>query len=198
MISFWARSGGGRAPAGTDHQDQLATGHGADQTFDEGGADEPGGTGDGDSSPRERLGDHGDDVYHSRLPFGREPLAVPVFDVFVSPLPAIYADFGDTNRGRGRSEGVAAGDVGVELGARLRRAQLGVVVDPDDAEALAVSERPLEVVEQRPCEVAPQIDALFDRCVRRGEMVAQVLDAARDRRPRRRGRRCRPTPSRSR
>jgi hypothetical protein len=47
-------------------------------------------------------------------------------------------------------------------------------VDVDDAEALRVSERPLEVVEQRPAEVAAQVDAVGDRALAGGEMLAQV------------------------
>ena len=88
----------GRAPAGTDHEHQLAPGNRPDEPLDEGGADEPGRTGDGDPSPRERLGDHGDDVYHSRLPFGRERWYRPQVTLFVSPIPARIAGFGDTNR----------------------------------------------------------------------------------------------------
>ena len=88
------------APAGTDHEHQLAAGHRADEPLDEGGADEPGRTGDGDPSPRERLGDHGDDVYHSRLPFGRER-GIAQFTLFVSPIPARITGSGDTNRRTG-------------------------------------------------------------------------------------------------
>ena len=68
------------------------------QPLDEGGADEPGRAGDGDPSPRERLGDHGDDVYHSCLPFGRERPPVCV--------TAARSPIGDTSSGvRGRCGG---------------------------------------------------------------------------------------------
>ena len=74
----------------------------------------------------------------------------------------------------------------------LTDALLRVVVDADDAEALLVAPRPLEVVEHRPVEVAAHIDARVDRVEDRAEVPAQELDAlvvvhARRRRPRRRG-----------
>ena len=68
----------------------------------------------------------------------------------------------------------------VEPRARLRRALLRREVDVHDAEALRVAEAPLEVVEQRPGEVAAQVDALpRSRRARRARCVAQVGDAQR-------------------
>ncbi len=51
--------GGGRALAVADQQHEVAVGHAAQQSLDEGGADESGAAGDGDLLPGERRGDHG-------------------------------------------------------------------------------------------------------------------------------------------
>src|SRR5690606_30393134 len=59
----------------------------------------------------------------------------------------------------------------------LDGAHLRVVVDVHDPEALAVSVAPLEVVEQRPHEVAAQVDTLAHRPVGGGEVASQVVDA---------------------
>jgi len=47
----------------------------------------------------------------------------------------------------------------------------------DDAEAFREAVAPLEVVEQRPDEVAPQVDARLDRPARRQNVIVQVSDA---------------------
>src|SRR5688572_22367847 len=47
--------------------------------------------------------------------------------------------------------------LGVEPRARLGSAALGLEIDVDDAEALRVAVAPLEVVEERPGEIAAQI-----------------------------------------
>src|SRR4030095_6269593 len=54
-------------------------------------------------------------------------------------------------------------EVTVPGAAALDRAPLGRVVDVDDAEALGVAAAPLEVVQQRPREVAADVDAVLDR-----------------------------------
>ena len=53
------------------------------------------------------------------------------------------------------------------------------VVDVHDAEALRIAERPFEIVEQRPGEVAAHVGALADRVVHGAQMLAQVVDAQR-------------------
>ena len=63
---------------------------------------------------------------------------------------------------RSENLSVRRDDFGVEARAVLRRPPLRSEIDMHDAEALGVTERPLEVVEQRPREVAAQIDALLD------------------------------------
>src|SRR6185312_13330167 len=55
---------------------------------------------------------------------------------------------------------VAADDVGVPVAGALDGAGLGGVVDVDEAEALGVAVRPLEVVQQGPGEVAGERGAL--------------------------------------
>src|SRR4029077_5675230 len=65
---------------------------------------------------------------------------------------------------------VAGRDRGEHLGARLAGPRLGVVVDVDDAEPLAVPEAPLEVVEQRPGEISTNVDAVGDRIEYRAEV----------------------------
>ena len=59
----------------------------------------------------------------------------------------------------------------------LDGALLGVVVDSDDAESLLVAPRPLEVVEQRPVEVAAHVDAGIDRVEDRAEVHAEEVGA---------------------
>src|SRR6185295_14546919 len=67
--------------------------------------------------------------------------------------------------------------LGVKAGARLGGAPKRPVVDVDDAEALRIAMAPLEVVEQRPGEVAAHGGALFDRAADGAEVLAQVSDA---------------------
>src|SRR5690606_13301302 len=59
----------------------------------------------------------------------------------------------------------------------LHRALLGVVVHTDDPEPLGVAPRPLEVVQQRPVEVAAHVHALLDRVEDGGDVTAQELGA---------------------
>src|ERR1700730_4616667 len=51
------------------------------------------------------------------------------------------------------------------------------VVDVDQPEALAVAERPLEIVEQRPDEITAHRDSDLDCVEHRAEIVAQIGDA---------------------
>ena len=94
-----------------------------------------------------------------------------------------------------RREPVAARDLGEPARAVLRRALERLEVDVDQPEALAVAVAPLEVVHQRPHEVAAQVDAVGDRPVRGAEVAVEVRDPIRvgdapvGRRPRRRRRR---------
>ena len=74
---------------------------------------------------------------------------------------------------------VRARDLRVPARAVLRRALEGLEVDVDEPEALGVAERPLEVVQQRPHEVAAQVDAVGDRAVRGAEVRVEVVDADR-------------------
>ena len=50
--------GRGRPPPAPDEQDQLAVGHRAQQSLDQGRAQEPGGAGDADALPGQGLSDH--------------------------------------------------------------------------------------------------------------------------------------------
>src|SRR5262245_36202860 len=70
---------------------------------------------------------------------------------------------------------VAARDqVAVPVEALLGHALERRVVDVDDPEALRVAEPPLEVVEQRPDEVAADRRALRDRLPDRGQVLLEV------------------------
>src|SRR5216117_319065 len=70
-------------------------------------------------------------------------------------------------------------DFPIEERTPLQGASLGREIHLHDAEALRVAVLPLEVVEERPREVAAQVDSLPDRPVRRLEVPAVVLDTAR-------------------
>src|SRR5262245_3794748 len=90
--------------------------------------------------------------------------------------------------GRGRSRVAAArvaggalvalgGDEVVVPGERgLGGAVLGGEVDVDEAEALVEALRPLEVVHQRPDEVAAHVHAGLHRLVHRPDVAVQVAD----------------------
>ena len=60
---------------------------------------------------------------------------------------------------------------------RLGRARARLVVHSHQPEALAIALGPLEVVEDRPHEVAAQVDSLLDRFEAATEMLLQVLDS---------------------
>src|SRR5581483_223054 len=68
--------------------------------------------------------------------------------------------------------------VAVPEGAPLRDPPLGGEVDEDDPEALRVAVLPLEVVQQRPDVVAPDVDAELPRPLDGVDVPAQVGDAA--------------------
>src|SRR5437588_6658573 len=61
--------------------------------------------------------------------------------------------------------------------APFRNAQLGRIVDVDDPEPLLVTRLPLEVVEQRPDEVAADIDSPAPRLLHRRHVRPQIVDA---------------------
>src|SRR6185437_105697 len=61
---------------------------------------------------------------------------------------------------------------------RLRRAPLGGLIHVNQAEPLVEAFTPLEVVGQRPLEVAAHIDACGHRLVHRLDVPVQVVDPA--------------------
>src|ERR1039458_7853419 len=63
--------------------------------------------------------------------------------------------------------------------ARLGDARTARVVDPDEAESLRESVPPFEVVEQRPDDVAANVDTGGDRIEDGAEMTLEVGDALR-------------------
>src|SRR4051794_25355808 len=65
------------------------------------------------------------------------------------------------------------GNLGVPSGAQLGGAELGLEVHPDDPEPPGIALGPLEVVEQRPHEVAPQIDPRGEGVVGGPHVIAQ-------------------------
>src|SRR4051812_10218672 len=73
----------------------------------------------------------------------------------------------------------ARDEVAVPERAALGDAPLGRVVDVDEAEALGVAVLPLEVVEHRPGEVAPDVDPVGDRPRQRTKVRLQIVDAPR-------------------
>src|ERR1700728_420430 len=79
--------------------------------------------------------------------------------------------------GSGLAERVGGGDGAKNPAALLDRPRLRGVIDEDHTEALLVAPRPLEVIEQRPHEVAGERHPVGDRPGRRTEVLAQVLDA---------------------
>src|SRR5215207_11215760 len=75
---------------------------------------------------------------------------------------------------RGPSDAVLLDHAPVPEGAQLRRALAGREIAPDNPESLREAETPLEVVEQRPDQVAAQIDTVGDRAVAHLEMALDV------------------------
>src|SRR5262245_37716842 len=69
----------------------------------------------------------------------------------------------DRGRGVGERRPVRSRELAEVEGTRLRRALLGRVIDVQQPEALRESVRPLDVVEERPREVAAHVDPLGDR-----------------------------------
>src|SRR5207248_6320030 len=74
-------------------------------------------------------------------------------------------------------EAVRAGDLAQPAGARLHRALLRLTVDGDEAERRPVAERPLEVVEQRPVEVAQHVEAVVEAPSDAAERLGDVQHA---------------------
>src|ERR1700730_16352850 len=69
------------------------------------------------------------------------------------------------------------GKIAIEIKRVLGPPCKRVVVDVDKPEALAVAERPLEIVEQRPHEITAHRDPDLDCVEYRAEIVAQISDA---------------------
>src|SRR5688572_8312458 len=67
----------------------------------------------------------------------------------------------------------------VKPAAVLDRALLRFEIDVDDAEALGETERPFEIVDQRPGHVAAHVGALADGFVDRAQMALEIVDAER-------------------
>src|SRR5690606_28427506 len=76
----------------------------------------------------------------------------------------------------GAGQDAGAGHLRVPAGAGLGDAGAGRVVDVDRAEPLAVAVGPLEVVQQRPQEVAAHVGAVLDGPVDGGQVAAHVGD----------------------
>src|SRR5215207_6760784 len=74
---------------------------------------------------------------------------------------------------------VRLNDSRVEAAAVLDRSLLCLVVDVHDSEALGVAVAPLIVVEERPREIAAQINSLHDRIAYRFQMGFEVGDTQR-------------------
>src|SRR5512135_93529 len=68
-------------------------------------------------------------------------------------------------------------DLRVPSGRELGGTRLRRVIDVDDAESLAVALGPLEVVQERPEEIAAQVEAFGHGAVERDQIIAQVLAA---------------------
>src|SRR3954463_11480576 len=95
----------------------------------------------------------------------------------VSKPYAIPLQMNELDRGAPRSRRLALlnDEVAVPREARLRNAVERRVVDVHDPEALRVAERPFEVVEERPEEVAVDRSPELDRACGRREVGLQVV-----------------------
>ena len=116
----------------------------------------------------------------AELPSGRRALAVLIPRSLVIRPGSVYAGAG-ARTSTVPLTGVTAAlqELRVPEPARLRGADLGLVVDVDDAEAPGVAPGPLEVVHQRPDEVALQRQALGDRPRGRPHVRAKYVRALR-------------------
>src|SRR6266498_4390304 len=74
------------------------------------------------------------------------------------------------------SSSLCTNHFGVVLTARLDRPLMRLVIDVDDPETPRVAVTPLEVVEQRPDEVATELHPLLHCFSHRAQMPTQVLD----------------------
>src|SRR5262249_13631770 len=74
-------------------------------------------------------------------------------------------------------EAVGAADVPEPAAARLHGASLSLAVDGHEPECRAVAERPLEVVEQGPVEVAAHVDAVVETAADAPQRLGYVLHA---------------------
>src|SRR5436190_2065385 len=77
---------------------------------------------------------------------------------------------------RSHSQAVLGDDLGVPTRRVLERAPLVGEVDPDQTEPLLVPPGPLEVVQQRPDVVPPDVDTLLQRRQDRAEVRLQIVD----------------------
>jgi len=69
---------------------------------------------------------------------------------------------------------VASNHLGIEPGAGLERPPLSGEIDVNQPEALGIAVGPFQIVQQRPGEIAAQVDAAAPGRQRRAQMVAQV------------------------
>ena len=104
--------------------------------------------------------------------------AGPTVCILTSPAERVAASKFRCGRGCTRSDDPVLPDhLRVPSAAELRRALLGAERDVDDAEPFVVALGPLEVVEQRPDEIAADVVALGDGPVQLDQVAAQVLAA---------------------
>lgn len=66
------------------------------------------------------------------------------------------------------------GDLGIEIGTRLRGAFLAGKIHMDDPKAFGIAVLPLEVIEQRPDKVTVEIRSLLDRRMGGPEVIAKI------------------------
>src|SRR5438445_13764962 len=72
-----------------------------------------------------------------------------------------------------------SGEIAIEIKRVLRPPCKRVVVDVDKPEALAVAERPLEIVEKRPHEITAHRHSGRDRIEYCAEIISQISDTLR-------------------
>src|SRR5689334_12980709 len=69
--------------------------------------------------------------------------------------------------------------VGIPAGRRLRDAAMGWIIDIYQSKALAVTRSPLEIVQQRPDEIAAHVGAGCDRALHGLDIRLDIGDASR-------------------
>src|ERR1017187_7982550 len=75
-----------------------------------------------------------------------------------------------------RDDCIGSGHLAEPVGARFRASFEGVGRHGDDAELRPLPQVPLEIIEQAPDEVAPQVEAFLDAAMGALERVAQERD----------------------